>query len=141
MPWNCPRAAAAAIDETLLRSGVRVSRSANARLTQEPHLTIIDGASRTCLALIVARQTKHEGVLTMLVDQFRAWSTDAYKANNGSDFIATAAQIWLGQVSMKTMYIAPGSLWEIGHTRARAARCATSCSTAISSAASPRQEC
>jgi len=31
-----------------------------------------------------------------------------------SEFIATADQKWLGQVGVKTLYIAPGSPWENG---------------------------
>jgi len=33
----------------------------------------------------------------------------------GSEFIATAVQKWLGQVGVKTLYIAPGSPWENGY--------------------------
>jgi putative transposase len=34
--------------------------------------------------------------------------------DNGSEFIATGVQKWLGQVGVKTLYIAPGSPWENG---------------------------
>ena len=34
----------------------------------------------------------------------------------GSEFIATAVQKWLGQIGVKTLYIAPGSPWENGYT-------------------------
>ena len=33
----------------------------------------------------------------------------------GSEFIATAVQQWLGQIGVKTLYIAPGSPWENGY--------------------------
>ena len=33
----------------------------------------------------------------------------------GSEFIAIAVQKWLGQVGVKTLYIAPGSPWENGY--------------------------
>ena len=33
----------------------------------------------------------------------------------GSEFIATAVQKWLGQIGVKTLYIAPGSPWENGY--------------------------
>ena len=33
----------------------------------------------------------------------------------GSEFIAPAVQKWLGQVGVKTLYIAPGSPWENGY--------------------------
>ena len=35
--------------------------------------------------------------------------------DNGSEFIATAVQTWLGQIGVKTLYIAPGSPWENGY--------------------------
>jgi len=37
----------------------------------------------------------------------------------GSEFIATAVQKWLGQVGVKTLYIAPGSPWENGYNGKR----------------------
>ena len=33
----------------------------------------------------------------------------------GAEFIANAVQKWLGQVGVKTLYIAPGSPWENGY--------------------------
>ena len=33
------------------------------------------------------------------------------RSDNGSEFI-TAVHAWLGQISLKTLYIAPGSPWE-----------------------------
>jgi transposase InsO family protein len=79
-------------------------------------LTIIDEASRECLALIVARQLKHEDVLAALVELFIARGPPAHiRSDNGSEFIATAVQKWLGQVGVKTLYIAPGSPWENGY--------------------------
>ena len=37
------------------------------------------------------------------------------RSDNGSEFIATAVQKWLGQIGVKTLYIAPGSPWENGY--------------------------
>jgi transposase InsO family protein len=52
-------------------------------------LTIIDEASRECLALIVARQLKHEDVLAALADLFIAPGPPAnIRSDNGSEFIA-----------------------------------------------------
>ena len=48
-------------------------------------LTIIDEASRECLALIVARQLKHEDVLAALADLFIARGPPAnIRSDNGS---------------------------------------------------------
>jgi len=79
-------------------------------------LTIIDEASRECLALIVARQLKHEDVLAALADLFISRGPPAHiRSDNGSEFIATAVQKWLGQIGVKTLYITPGSPWENGY--------------------------
>ena len=52
-------------------------------------LTIIDEASRECLALIVARQLKHEDVLAALADLFIARGPPANtRSDNGSEFIS-----------------------------------------------------
>ncbi|WP_454280339.1 IS3 family transposase [Sphingomonas sp. Marseille-Q8236] len=79
-------------------------------------LTIIDEASRECLALVVSRQLRHEDVLAALADLFIERGPPAHiRSDNGSEFIATAVQTWLGQIGVKTLYIAPGSPWENGY--------------------------
>ncbi|WP_267352133.1 IS3 family transposase [Sphingomonas sp. GM_Shp_2] len=79
-------------------------------------LTIIDEASRECLALIVSRQLRHEDVLAALADLFIERGPPAHiRSDNGSEFIATAVQKWLGQIGVKTLYITPGSPWENGY--------------------------
>ena len=79
-------------------------------------LTIIDEATRECLALIVARQIKHEDVLAALADLFIARGPPAnIRSDNGSEFIATAVQKWLAQVGVTTLYITPASPWENGY--------------------------
>lgn len=56
-------------------------------------LTIIDEASRECLALIVARQLKHEDVLVALADLFVTRVPPAHiRSDNGAEFIANAVQ-------------------------------------------------
>ncbi len=75
-------------------------------------LTIIDEASRECLALTVARRLNHEDVLASLADLFVERGPPAHiRSDNGSEFIATAVQEWLGKVGVRTLYIAPGSPW------------------------------
>jgi len=79
-------------------------------------LTIIDEASRECLALVVSRQLRHEDVLAALAELFIERGPPAHiRSDNGSEFIATAVQTWLGQIGVKTLYIAPGSPWENGY--------------------------
>ncbi len=39
------------------------------------------------------------------------------RSDNGSEFIATAVQKWLGQIGVKTLYIAPGSRWENAYNK------------------------
>ncbi|WP_310106425.1 IS3 family transposase [Sphingomonas sp. BE138] len=79
-------------------------------------LTIIDEASRECLALVVSRQLRHEDVLAALADLFIERGPPAHiRSDNGREFIATAVQTWLGQIGVKTLYIAPGSPWENGY--------------------------
>ncbi|WP_147037463.1 IS3 family transposase [Sphingomonas aquatilis] len=79
-------------------------------------LTIIDEASRECLALVVSRQLRHEDVLAALADLFVERGPPAHiRSDNGSEFIATAVQTWLGRIGVKTLYIAPGSPWENGY--------------------------
>jgi transposase InsO family protein len=80
-------------------------------------LAIIDEASRECLALVVARKLSHEDVLAVLAELFIGRGPPAHiRSDNGSEFIATAVQRWLGQVGVKTLYIAPGSPWENGYS-------------------------
>jgi len=79
-------------------------------------LTIIDEASRECLALIVARRFRHEDVLAALAELFIARGPPAnIRSDNGPEFIATAVQKWLAQVGVKTLYITPASPWENGY--------------------------
>jgi putative transposase len=105
-------------------------------------LTIIDVASRECLPLIVAPQLKHEDVLAALADLFISRAPQAHiRSDKSSEFIATAVQKWLGQIGVKTLYIAPGSPWENGYNEASTGRFATNCSMARSSTAPPRRGC
>ena len=72
-------------------------------------LTIIDEASRECLVLIVSRQLRHEDVLAALADLFMERGPPAHiRSDNGSEFIATAVQTWLGQIGVKDALHRPG---------------------------------
>ena len=83
---------------------------------ERSRLTIIDEASRECLALVVARQLKHEDVPAALAELFIERGPPAHiRSDNGSEFIAAAVQTWLRQIGVKTLYIALGSPWENGY--------------------------
>ena len=59
---------------------------------------------------------RHEDVLAALADLFIERGPPAHiRSANGSEFIATAVQTRLGQIGLKTLYIAPGSPWENGY--------------------------
>lgn len=61
---------------------------------------MIDEVSRERLAMIVARQLKHEALLEALAELFIARGPPAnVRSDNGSGFIATAVQKWLAQVT------------------------------------------
>jgi len=80
-------------------------------------LTIIDEASRECLALVVARRFRHEVVLAALAELFIARGPPAnIRSDNGSEFIATVVQKWLAKVGVKTLYITAASHWENGYS-------------------------
>ncbi|WP_186402184.1 IS3 family transposase [Sphingopyxis sp. P1IMeth2] len=79
-------------------------------------LSIIDEASRECLALPVARKLRSDDVLAALTDLFVTRGPPAHiRSDNGPEFIATAVQEWLAKVGVKTLYITPGSPWENGY--------------------------
>jgi putative transposase len=79
-------------------------------------LSIIDEASRECLALPVAPKLRSEDVLAALAELFVMPGPPAYiRSDNGPEFIAAAVQKWLTRVGVKTLYITPGPPWENGY--------------------------
>ncbi|WP_343617288.1 IS3 family transposase [Novosphingobium sp.] len=79
-------------------------------------LSIIDEASRECLALPVARRLRSEDVLAALADLFITRGPPAHiRSDNGPEFIAAAVQQWLARIGVKTLYITSGSPWENGY--------------------------
>ena len=59
--------------------------------------------------------TKH-GIHPTMADLFIARGPPAHiRSDNGSEFIATEVQKWLGKIGVKTLYITPGSPWENGY--------------------------
>ena len=79
-------------------------------------LSVIDEASRECLALPVARRLRSEDVLAALAELFVTRGPPAHiRSDNGPEFIANAVQEWLAKIGVKTLYITPGSPWENGY--------------------------
>ena len=78
-------------------------------------LTLIDEYTRDCLAIEVLRRTTSESVLERLSDLFvRRGVADYIRSDNGPECAAFRVREWLGRVSVKTLFIEPGSPWENG---------------------------
>ena len=78
-------------------------------------LTLIDKYTRDCLAIAVLRRTTSESVLERLSDLFvRRGVPDYIRSDNGPECAAFRVREWLGRVSVKTLFIEPGSPWENG---------------------------
>jgi transposase InsO family protein len=79
-------------------------------------LTILDEYTRECLAIIVARRIKSDDVLHCLTELFvQRGAPEHIRSDNGPEFTAKAVRHWLGRISVKTLYIEPGSPWENGY--------------------------
>ena len=79
-------------------------------------LSIVDEYTRECLALKVDRSLKAEDVIDTLAELFAIRGVpQAIRSDNGPEFVAAAIRRWLDQVSVQTLYIAPGSPWENGY--------------------------
>ncbi len=78
-------------------------------------LTVMDEFTREGLAVDVALSTSAErviGVLTALVAQHGA--PGYLRSDNGTEFVATAVQLWLSECGVQTLYIDPGKPWQNG---------------------------
>lgn len=81
-------------------------------------LSIIDEASRECLALPMARRLRSEDVLAALAKLFVTRGPPAHiRSDNDPEFIANAVRQWLGKTGVKTLHITPGSPWENGYCK------------------------
>jgi len=70
---------------------------------------------RACLALVVARELRHEDVLSALTDLLIDRGPPAHiRSANGSECIADAVRQWLTQVGVETRYITLGAPWDDG---------------------------
>ncbi len=79
-------------------------------------LCVIDEYSRECLALTVKRNLNSQDVLRTLDDLFiRRGIPKHIRSDNGAEFTAKAVRVWLKTLSVKPLYIEPGSPWENGY--------------------------
>jgi putative transposase len=63
----------------------------------------------------VARRLRSDDVLQILADLIvRHGAPDRIRSDNGPEFTAKAIRAWLARIKVKTLFIAPGSLWENG---------------------------
>lgn len=79
-------------------------------------LSIMDEYTRECLTLKVSRSITSEDVIETLAELFAMRGVpQCIRSDNGPEFVAKAIGRWLGQVSVETLYIEPGSPWENGY--------------------------
>ena len=79
-------------------------------------VSIIDEASRECLALLVAQQLRSEEVLAALAELLCTRDTPAHiRSDNGPEFIANDMQQLLAKIVVKMLYIIPCSPCENGY--------------------------
>ncbi len=74
---------------------------------------------RECLAVVVDRKLSSDRVLEQLTHLFtQRGAPDYIRSDNGSEFTATRVRKWLADLSVKTLFIEPGSPWENGYVEA-----------------------
>jgi transposase InsO family protein len=79
-------------------------------------LNVIDEYSRECLAVRVARRLTHKDVLEVLTELFIQRGVPVHiRSDNGSEFTAKRVRAWLARLSVKPLFIEPGSPWENGY--------------------------
>jgi putative transposase len=79
-------------------------------------LNIIDEYTRECLLAKAARSFTHQDVLGCLTDLFCECGVPVHlRSDNGSEFIAGGLRAWLNRLTVKPLFIEPGSPWENGY--------------------------
>ncbi len=79
-------------------------------------LNIIDEYTRECLLAKVARNFTHHEVLESLTDLFCERGVPVYlRSDNGSEFSAQRLRAWLNRLTVRPLFIEPGSPWENGY--------------------------
>ena len=79
-------------------------------------LTMIDEYTRECLAILVNRRITSQDVIDQLFQLiiFRG-IPEHIRSDNGPEFTAKTMRGWLNRLSVKTLFIEPGSPWENGY--------------------------
>jgi putative transposase len=79
-------------------------------------LNVIDEFTRECLAVRVSRSLTHKDVIEVLYELFCQRGVPVHiRSDNGPEFIAQRLRDWLGILSVKPLFIEPGSPWENGY--------------------------
>jgi len=79
-------------------------------------LNVIDEYSRECLIAKAARRLTHKDVLEVLLDLFLERGVPVHiRSDNGSEFIAKKVRKFLSRMSVRPLFIEPGSPWENGY--------------------------
>ena len=79
-------------------------------------LNVMDEYTRECLAVRVDRSLTHKDVIEVLYELFCERGVPVHiRSDNGSEFTAKGVQDWLGRLSVKPLFIEPGSPWENGY--------------------------
>jgi transposase InsO family protein len=79
-------------------------------------LNVIDEYTRECLVAKAARRLTHKDVLEVLTDLFLERGVPVHiRSDNGSEFIAKKVRMFLSRLSVKPLFIEPGSPWENGY--------------------------
>ena len=79
-------------------------------------LNIIDEYTRECLQTRVERHLNSQDVVDALFELFILRGIPQHlRSDNGGEFTARAVRKWLGRLSVKTLFIEPGSPWENGY--------------------------
>lgn len=79
-------------------------------------LNIIDEFTREALLIRVARRLNHQDVLAALSWLFLLRGVPAHiRSDNGSEFTAKQVRDWLASMTVRPLFIEPGSPWENGY--------------------------
>ena len=79
-------------------------------------LNIIDEYTRECLLAKAARRFNHHEIMGCLTDLFCERGVPVHiRSDNGPEFIAKRLRAWLNRLTVKPLFIMPGSPWENGY--------------------------
>jgi len=79
-------------------------------------LNVIDEHSRECLLTTAARSFTHRDVIKHLADLFCEKGVPVHiRSDNGPEFIAKGLRRWLKRLTVRPLFIEPGSPWENGY--------------------------